>query len=144
MTHPEQTLLQHFIDADYVVLDDQPIVFKVGEPHQGLALLLASFGAVNAVMLTAYNPQGQRRSDEENLDRQMQLLDRIETARLNYFVGRGESSDHAWVEDSYLIFDLDRDTAMKWALAFDQAAWLFVPADGCAELVWTSADLGAR
>ena len=89
------------------------------------------------MLLTACNPQVQRLSDDENLDRQMQLLHRIEMERLNYFVASGESPDQQWVEDSYLVFDLDRDLAMTWAKAFDQAAWVWVPANGTAELVWT-------
>lgn len=126
-----------FTEADYVIHDDPPIVFRIGELHQGLALLLMSFSATHAVLLTACNPQAQRRSDDENLDRQMQLLHRIEMERLNYFVASGESPDQQWVEDSYLVFDLDRDLAMIWAKAFDQAAWVWVPANGTAELVWT-------
>ena len=67
----------------------------------------------------------------------MRLLALIETERLNYFVGRGESSDGTWAEDSYLIFDLDRKTAMEWARTFEQNAWVWVPGVGPAELVIT-------
>ena len=76
-------------------------------------------------------------SSDENLDRQMRLLALIESERLNYFVGRGESADGTWAEDSYLIFDLDLKTAMDWARQFEQNAWISVPVNGAPELVIT-------
>jgi hypothetical protein len=137
MSTVDSALLGAYQAADYVVLDDPPIVFQIGVEHQGLSLLLLSFGAESASFLTAWNPRSGPLSADENLDRQMRLLDLIESERLNYFVGRGESSDGNWAEDSYLIFDLDPKTAMEWARAFEQNAWVWVPALGAAELVIT-------
>lgn len=122
--------------ADYVIDDDPPIVFQIGEVHHGLALLLASFNAQSACLLTAGNPRRQALSDDENLDRRMQLLSKIEQARLNYFVARREDAQPLWAQDCYLIFDLDPLEASLWAQEFDQLAWVDVPVSGCAELVW--------
>ena len=137
MSTVDPALLGAYQTAEYVVLDDPPIVFQIGVEHQGLSLLLLSFGAESACFLTAWNPRSEVLSADENLDRQMRLLALIETERLNYFVGRGESSDGTWAVDSYLIFDLDRKTAMEWARTFEQNAWVWVPGVGPAELVIT-------
>ena len=123
--------------ADYVIDDDPPIVFQIGVSHQGLALLLASFNAQSACLISASNPLGQKLTEDENLDRRMQLLSKIEHARLNYFVARHENAVQSWAQDCYLVFDLDAQVASRWAQEFDQLAWVDIPPNGCASVMWS-------
>jgi len=123
--------------ADYVIDDDPPIVFQIGVSHQGLALLLASFNAQSACLISASNPLGQKLTEDENLDRRMQLLSKIEHARLNYFVARHENAVQSWAQDCYLVFDLDAQVASRWAQEFDQLAWVDIPSNGCASVIWS-------
>ena len=123
--------------ADYVIDDDPPIVFQIGVVHQGLALLLASFNAQSACLISASNPLGQKLTEDENLDRRMQLLSKIEHARLNYFVARHENAVQSWAQDCYLVFDLDAQVASRWAQEFDQLAWVDIPPNGCASVMWS-------
>ena len=123
--------------ADYVIDDDPPIVFQIGVSHQGLALLLASFNAQSACLISASNPLGQKLTEDENLDRRMQLLSKIEHARLNYFVARHENAVQSWAQDCYLVFDLDAQVASRWAQEFDQFAWVDIPPNGCASVMWS-------
>lgn len=123
--------------ADYVIDDDPPIVFQIGVSHQGLALLLASFNAQSACLISASNPLGQKLTEDENLDRRMQLLSKIEHARLNYFVARHENAVQSWAQDCYLVFDLDAQVASRWAQEFDQLAWVDIPPNGCANVIWS-------
>ena len=123
--------------ADYVIDDDPPIVFQIGVSHQGLALLLASFNAQSACLISASNPLGQKLTEDENLDRRMQLLAKIEHARLNYFVARHENAVQSWAQDCYLVFDLDAQVASRWAQEFDQLAWVDIPPNGCASVIWS-------
>jgi hypothetical protein len=123
--------------ADYVIDDDPPIVFQIGVSHQGLALLLASFNAQSACLISASNPLGQKLTEDENLDRRMQLLSKIEHARLNYFVARHENAVQSWAQDCYLVFDLDAQVASRWAQEFDQFAWVDIPPNGCASVIWS-------
>jgi len=123
--------------ADYVIDDDPPIVFQIGVSHQGLALLLASFNAQSACLISASNPLGQKLTEDENLDRRMQLLSKIEHARLNYFVARHENAVQSWAQDCYLVFDLDAQVASLWAQEFDQLAWVDIPPNGCASVIWS-------
>ena len=123
--------------ADYVIDDDPPIVFQIGVSHQGLALLLASFNAQSACLISASNPLGQKLTEDENLDRRMQLLSKIEHARLNYFVARHENAVQSWAQDCYLVFDLDAQVASRWAQEFDQSAWVDIRPNGCASVIWS-------
>ena len=123
--------------ADYVIDDDPPIVFQIGVSHQGLALLLASFNAQSACLISASNPLGQKLTEDETLDRRMQLLSKIEHARLNYFVARHENAVQSWAQDCYLVFDLDAQVASRWAQEFDQFAWVDIPPNGCASVIWS-------
>ena len=56
MSTVDPALLGAYQTAEYVVLDDPPIVFQIGVEHQGLSLLLLSFGAESACFLTARCP----------------------------------------------------------------------------------------
>ncbi len=123
--------------ADYVIDDDPPIVFQIGVIHQGLALLLASFNAQSACLISASNPLGQILTEDENLDRRMQLLSKIEQARLNYFVARYENAVQSWAQDCYLVFDLGALAASRWAQEFDQFAWVDIPPNGCASVIFS-------
>ena len=134
-TPPSQRTI--YETADYVIDDDPPIVFQIGVSHQGLALLLASFNAQSACLISASNPLGQKLTEDENLDRRMQLLSKIEHARLNYFVARHENAVQSWAQDCYLVFDLDAQVASRWAQEFDQLAWVDIPPNGCASVMWS-------
>ena len=67
----------------------------------------------------------------------MQLLSKIEHARLNYFVARHENAVQSWAQDCYLVFDLDAQVASLWAQEFDQLAWVDIPPNGCASVIWS-------
>ena len=93
--------------AEYYIEDDPPIRFEIDQPHQGLALLLMSFDVEHAVWITAYNPGSQLQSGDDNLTNQMQLLERIEAMRLNYFVGHSCDEAGEWFEPGYLVLGME-------------------------------------
>ena len=121
--------------AEYLIEDDPPIRFEIGVAHQGLGLLLISFGVEEAVWLTAYNPKGQRRDEEANLDDQMRLLGQIEDARLNYFVGHSMDASGDWYEPSYLVLGLTEAEGMRLGRDFGQLAIIGVDAEGSTRLI---------
>lgn len=130
----DAALLEKYVATDYVIDDDPPLVMHVGEQHDGLRILLASFGVESAAFLTAWNPGSQSLPFDENLDRQADLLTAIEEQRLNYFVGRGEHPEEGWSEDSYLVLGIDEDGARELAARFGQLAYLVINLSGVPEL----------
>jgi hypothetical protein len=126
-------LLRAYEETDYIVSDDPPLVLRVGEQNDDARILLASFGVSTAVFLTAWNPGSEKLSEDENLDRQMELLSEIEARRLNYLVGYGERDE--WREYSYLILGIDRQDASDLALKFEQNAYVWLDDTGVPTLV---------
>ncbi len=126
-------LLNAYLETDYYVSDDPPLLLKIGESSDDAKILLASFEVTSAALITAWNPGSSRLSDDENDDRQAELLSEIEQRRLNYLVGYGERED--WREYSYLVLGIDREDASALASQFEQNAFVWVDTGGTPELV---------
>lgn len=116
--------------AEYYIEDDPPIRFEIGQPHQGLALLLMSFDVQQAVWITAYNPGSQLQSEDGNLTNQMQLLERIESMRLNYFVGHSCDKAGEWFEPGYLVLGMDEEIGVDLGRDFGQHAVVAIGPSG--------------
>ncbi len=128
-------VLQAYQVTDYIVSDDPPLTLNIGVPNDDARILLASFGVETAAFITAWNPGGKKLTDDENDERQVELLSEIEQRRMNYLVGYGERDD--WREYSYLILGIDREDASALALQFDQNAYVWIDFRGTPELVTT-------
>lgn len=126
-------LLQRYRETDYIISDDPPLLMKVGEQNDGIRILLASFSVESGAFITACNPRSRTLTDEENTDRQMDLLAAIEELRLNYLVGVGEGED--WQEYSYFVLGATRGVATELADSFEQNAYVFVNMSGVPELI---------
>ena len=116
--------------AEYYIEDDPPIRFEIDQPHQGLALLLMSFDVEQAVWITAYNPGSQFQSGDDNLTNQMQLLERIEAMRLNYFVGHSCDKAGEWFEPGYLVLGMDEEIGVDLGRDFGQYAVVTIGPSG--------------
>jgi hypothetical protein len=126
----EPELYEAYRMAEYYIEDDPPIRFEIDQPHQGLALLLMSFDVEQAVWITAYNPGSQPHSEDDNLTNQMQLLERIETMRLNYFVGHSCDATGDWFEPGYLVLGMDETVGIELGREFGQHAVVFILPSG--------------
>ena len=131
----DQQLLQKYESTDYIVDDDPPLMFHLGEQNDGLRILFASFNVESAAFITAWNPGSEQLPLDENYDRQAALLEAISQLRLNYFVGRGESPAGDWAEDSYLVLGIDKDQALSLGQQFGQNAVVWIPVSGVPELL---------
>ena len=132
-TDLDPALLAAYMDTDYMVSDDPPLRLRIGERNDDARILLASFNVSTAAFITAWNPGSRRLTDEENEDRQAELLTEIEQRRLNYLVGVGEGKD--WQEYSYLVLGVSREDATALGRQFEQNAYVFLEIDGVPELV---------
>lgn len=128
----DPTLKQTYLETDYVVSDDPPLLLNIGVKNGDAQILLASMGVKTGAFITAWNPGSQALSDDENDDRQYQLLTEIEKHRLNYLVGFGERQD--WREYSYLVLGISRELASSLATQFEQNAYVWIDESGIPEL----------
>ncbi len=126
-------LLKAYLETDYFVSDDPPLLLRIGEENDDAKILLASFAVSSAAFLTAWNPGSQQLSDDENDARQAGLLSEIESRRLNYLVGYGQRGD--WQEYSYLVLGVSKEEARELAETFEQNAFVWLDQSGVPELV---------
>ena len=126
-------LLEAYLQTDYIVSDDPPMLMNIGVQSDDARILLASFNTDCGAFITAWNPRSTLLNDEDNDDRQAALLAEIELRRLNYLVGYGEREE--WREYSYFILAISREEASELAHQFEQNAYVWVGADGAPELV---------
>jgi hypothetical protein len=131
----DSSLRQKYLDTDYIISDDPPLLMKVGEQSDDLRVLLGSMGVESAAFITAWNPHSEKLTDDENDDRQAVLLTDIEKMRLNYLVGYGQGKD--WQEYSYLVLGIDKDQATAMATRFEQNAYVWIGPTGIPELITT-------
>ena len=126
-------LLKTYLETDYIVSYDPPLTLNIAQQSDEARILLSSFGVDQAAFLTAWNPGSERLTEEENDDRQAELLSEIEHRRQNYLVGYGERGE--WREYSYLVLGIDRDDASALAHQFGQNAFVWIGPAGEPELV---------
>ena len=126
-------LIKKYLDTDYFISDDPPLMLKIGEQNDDAKILLASFNTNDGAFITAWNPRSAILKDQENDDRQAALLAEIEMRHLNYLVGYGERGD--WREYSFFILGIGRECASELAQQFEQNAYVWVDANGLPELV---------
>ena len=128
-------LAAFYSETDFVILDDPPIIMRVGERHDGVRLLLQSFAVDTAVFLSGISPVAAGSSEDERIDRQMQLLSLVEEERLNYFIAMAEHPLSGWTQQSYFVLGVDKSQAADWAATFQQRAYIWIPPSGIPELI---------
>ena len=121
---PEQA--EAYRDADYVVLGDDELVLRIGEPSPRLDALLDSLGAPCAAFLTAANPRSAPRPPADNKQLNTALRKLIDAAGYPRYDGEGRSPDGKWRERSFLIVGIFRENAEALGRLFSQNAIVFI------------------
>jgi predicted nucleic acid-binding protein len=123
-------LIAAYEQADYVV--HGRFTLKVGRRSAALDALLGEAGAAGAAFVTAANPLGERRSDEENRT----ALAALE-ASLAYPFHRGEGRDPegGWAEPSLLVVGIPRGEAEALGRTLRQNALVYAAKGAAPELV---------
>ena len=122
--------------AEYVVFFEPELVFRVGEPSPGLDEVLDSLEAQTAAFVTAANPHGERRPDEENREAHTELLKSSFLADYEKFEGEGRDPFRRWpAEPSVLVVGIARRDAAALGVAHDQNAIVFIEKGRAPELV---------
>ena len=134
MTLPREQI-EAYRDADYVVLGDDELVLRIGEPSARLDALLDSLGAPCAAFLTAANPRSQPHSGSENAILNLALLKLVDSAGYPRYDGEGRSPDGSWREPSTLVIGIFRENAEALGRLFSQNAIVFIERGKAPELV---------
>ncbi len=119
------------------MIDDGEAKFtiRLGADNAELREFLAGRGIATWSFLTAYNPQSQPLSDEENAARQAELVRSLNAQGYKYLKGYGTGED--WdPEASLFILDISRQASIDLGMQFGQHAILWGECGGEPELVW--------
>jgi hypothetical protein len=121
---PEQA--EAYRNADYVVLGDEELVLRIGEPSPRLDALLDSMSAPCAAFVTAANPRSSKQKPAENAQLNAALVKLIDAAGYPRYDGEGRSPDGEWREPSFLIVGIFRENAEALGRLFSQNAIVFI------------------
>jgi hypothetical protein len=122
---------QYCVDAG-----DEAFILKIDVVSGELRRLYEKTGQACCVFITAYNPFGQKQSDEANRFAQSQLLDSLRALRSPIFGGVGVDPDGAWPgEASVLALGVDENAARQLAERFKQDAVVWAGPDATPQLL---------
>ena len=129
-------LLAAYSAAHYVVFGNPELVIRIGEPNPGLDALLEADGASTAAFVTAANPRGERRREDENAIAFDSLKAFLNEARHRRRAGEGRDPQARWAaEPSFLVLGIPRAEAEALGRRFGQNAIVFIEKGGAPELV---------
>jgi hypothetical protein len=102
------------------------LLLRVDVPNAALSELLRARRAGSAAVLTAFNPQANRRARSANLHAQEVLRRNLETGGFTLLPGRNEDPAGEWVEESFLVPGISLTDARSFAARHDQLAFLWM------------------
>jgi hypothetical protein len=108
----------------------------VGFKSEELEHLYRSTGTNTCVYITAFNPLGQTRGREENLEAQKQLKAALAQHTPHIFYGEGVDPGGAWApEPSFLALGVTEEVARELATRFAQDAVVWAEEDAVPKLI---------
>lgn len=118
------------------VLGEQEFTLRIGACSSELLLAHKRNRVECSTFLTACNPFSQSLTDEENQERQRALAQLLSSRSLSFVNGIGQHPSNQWPgEPSYLVFGLNRESAMKLGILLEQNAIVWAGANGVPQLL---------
>jgi hypothetical protein len=137
MALPDPELDHLYRHADYIIDEaDVKLTIRLDRPNPKLHKMLRETNIGTWAFLTAYNPNSQPASPEQNTANQAELIRTVERHGHRYLNAYG-TGDGWEPEDSLFVCDIDRETAISLGKKFGQSAILWGQIDSEPELVWT-------
>jgi hypothetical protein len=131
-------LIQAFKETEYFVHAEPAFKMQIGLPCPELAQLMTEQNANCAAFITAWNPFSKQRKLEENEKRQQELKAQLKTRGLSFIDGIGQHPSNKWPgEPSFLILNLNRESAKVLAAQYEQHAFVWAAETTVPELVKT-------
>jgi hypothetical protein len=125
-----------YLATDYKVNTAEPFVLNVGKPSAELAKWFQTNNKDKAAYITAWNPFGEKISDDENHAAEQKLITEIESHNLCYL--KGESSDPLGLwpsEPSLLVFGISLKSAKALAKRYHQDGFMYIGEDTKPQLI---------
>jgi hypothetical protein len=124
--------------AEYLIFDGAiMLTTHIGQTSSAIAELLRRRGALDAVLLTAWNPHSHVISATQNAARQAQLESELDAAGIVWLTAEGRSTNMSWREPGVCALALDLAQAQALVRRFEQNAFVHYTADGAVRLVNT-------
>lgn len=132
-------LHQEFLETDYIVFKNQlfkeDVVLKINQTAD--FIYFACHDVKTFAFITASNPLPEILSFSVNKSRNLEMKKDLTAQGYNFHDGIGVSADKKWSEESYLLENIDQDSANEIALKYGQKAFVFIDADRIAKLIYT-------
>lgn len=131
-----ESLIQAYIETDYVVHTQPAITLRVNEQSPQMMKLHKQHRVACSAFITAFNPYSQSCTPEVNLSRQQELISELKVRSLKFIEGVGHHPSNAWSgEPSLLVLGLSLEAAKILGSRFEQNALVWIGTDGVPELV---------
>src|SRR5690554_6087916 len=119
----EQSVVQAYLRAQYIVHGAPPCVLKVGQASACLAQIYQKYAVNCAAFITAFNPLGQQLSFSKNAELQRQLINQLKQSQSTFLPAEGADPNRVWpAEESVLIPGLELAQAKETGRKFRQNA----------------------
>ena len=123
----DKSLLTAYLNAEYVVFAQPEFIMHVDEYSEALHDLLQVKSYCQAAFITADNPFSHALCESQNSVRQAALKQDLQSLGLPFIDGVGTDKHGDWpAEKSFLVFDVDKRTAIKLAVKYEQNAILWI------------------
>jgi hypothetical protein len=116
-------IIESYLNTEFLI-EDINIKIKNGKTHEQLAEYLKANNKKNFCIITAHNPYPEVFTEEENDEKNEELEEKLKTYDKIKVLGLSTSDDHP-DEASFLVFDIDLETAMNLMQEFDQLAIVY-------------------
>jgi len=128
--------IKAYLETEYCVFGDFPLVLKVGLANETLVKLYERFKVNCGAFVTACNPFSINAGEAANKSRQIELSNELSLRNLAFIEGMGKHPSGEWVaEPSYFVLGLTLEAARILGKKYDQNAVIWCGSDAIPELV---------
>ena len=119
-----------YLATDYCVLGQWPLMLRIGQRSQELAVFYGEFTIGKVAVITAWNPYSDPRADIANREAQERLVGELDRLGLRHEPAHGADPTGQWPpEDSRLVLNIDLALASRLGTQFEQNGIVWAGAD---------------
>ncbi len=125
-----------YLATDYKVNTAEPFVLNVGQLSTELAEWFQTNNEDQAAYITAWNPFGEKISDDENHVAEQKLITEIESRGLSYLKGESIDPSGLWPsEPSLLVLGISLESAKLLVKRYHQDGFIYIGDDTKPQLI---------